>query len=203
MDLQEEAEIFYWPAGRHELNLSGKPGKLHAKAAVVDKRSLLASANLTDDVFIRNLELGVLFMGGEKPAKLRQHLGTSSQGVRLYVGVLEVSTCGCLRHGQKHRFVGNNSPDVSSQRIQCFAEPELQGISRVLLTPCPSSQAGTPRPPRSRVHYRSIVYMVHLPKTMTMNFAVLWLRPFSTALRLAFDGGGGVSTNAWRLNVSD
>ena len=72
-DLQEKAEIFYWPVGKRELNLFGKPGKLHAKAAVVDKQALLSSANLTDDAFLRNLELGVLFMGGEMPAKLRQH----------------------------------------------------------------------------------------------------------------------------------
>jgi phosphatidylserine/phosphatidylglycerophosphate/cardiolipin synthase-like enzyme len=32
-----------------------------------------ASANLTDDAFLRNLELGVLFMGGDMPTKLRQH----------------------------------------------------------------------------------------------------------------------------------
>ena len=31
--------------------------KLHAKAAVIDKQALLSSANLTDDAFLRNLEL--------------------------------------------------------------------------------------------------------------------------------------------------
>jgi cardiolipin synthase A/B len=72
-DLQGKAEIFYWPVEKRELNLFGKPGKLHAKAAVVDKQALLSSANLTDDAFLRNLELGVLFMGGEMPTKLRQH----------------------------------------------------------------------------------------------------------------------------------
>jgi cardiolipin synthase len=30
-DLQAEAEIFYWPVEKRELNLFGKPGKLHAK----------------------------------------------------------------------------------------------------------------------------------------------------------------------------
>ena len=73
VDLQEKAEIFYWPVEKRELNLFGKPGKLHAKAAVVDNQALLSSANLTDDAFLRNLELGVLFMGGEMPVKLRQH----------------------------------------------------------------------------------------------------------------------------------
>ena len=73
VDLRDKAEIFYWPIEKRELNLFGKPGKLHAKAAVVDKQALLSSANLTDDAFLRNLELGVLFMGGDIPTKLRHH----------------------------------------------------------------------------------------------------------------------------------
>ncbi len=56
---------FYWPVEKRELNQFGKPGKLHAKAAVIDKQALLSSANLTDDAFLRNLELGVLFVGGD------------------------------------------------------------------------------------------------------------------------------------------
>jgi phosphatidylserine/phosphatidylglycerophosphate/cardiolipin synthase-like enzyme len=72
-DLRDKAEIFYWPIEKRELNLFGKPGKLHAKAAVVDKQALLSSANLTDDAFLRNLEVGVLFVGGDMPTKLRQH----------------------------------------------------------------------------------------------------------------------------------
>jgi len=72
-ELQAKAEIFYWPVEKRELNLFGKPGKLHAKAAVIDKQALLSSANLMDDAFLRNLELGVLFMGGDMPTKLREH----------------------------------------------------------------------------------------------------------------------------------
>jgi cardiolipin synthase len=72
-DLQEKAEIFYWPVEKRELNHFGKPGKLHAKAAVIDRQALLSSANLTDDAFLRNLELGVLFIGGDMPTKLREH----------------------------------------------------------------------------------------------------------------------------------
>jgi cardiolipin synthase len=72
-DLQRIAEVFYWPLERRELNAFGKPGKLHAKAAVVDNQALLSSANLTDDAFLRNLELGALFTGGDLPTKLRQH----------------------------------------------------------------------------------------------------------------------------------
>jgi len=73
VELREKAEIFYWPLEKRELNLFGKPGKLHAKAAVIDKRALLSSANLTDDAFLRNLELGALFTGGDMPTMLRQH----------------------------------------------------------------------------------------------------------------------------------
>jgi cardiolipin synthase len=72
-DLRTAAEVFYWPLEKRELNLFGKPGKLHAKAAVIDKDALLSSANLTDDAFLRNLELGVQFVGGEMPTRLRAH----------------------------------------------------------------------------------------------------------------------------------
>jgi cardiolipin synthase len=73
LDLQNKAEIYFWPMEKRELNVFGKPGKLHAKAAVVDNVALLSSANLTDDAFLRNLELGALFAGGDMPAKLRKH----------------------------------------------------------------------------------------------------------------------------------
>jgi phosphatidylserine/phosphatidylglycerophosphate/cardiolipin synthase-like enzyme len=73
VELQNTAEIYYWPLEHRELNVLGKPGKLHAKAAVVDNEALLSSANLTDDAFLRNLELGALFTGGDMPAKLREH----------------------------------------------------------------------------------------------------------------------------------
>jgi hypothetical protein len=50
-------------ARQRELNANGKPGKLHAKAALVDGQALISSANLTDDAFNRNLELGALLAG--------------------------------------------------------------------------------------------------------------------------------------------
>jgi cardiolipin synthase len=55
------------PLENRELNQFGKPGKLHAKAAIVDDQALLSSANLTDDAFLRNLGLGALFTGGDMP----------------------------------------------------------------------------------------------------------------------------------------
>jgi phosphatidylserine/phosphatidylglycerophosphate/cardiolipin synthase-like enzyme len=40
-----------------------KPGKLHVKYAVVDDAAIISSANMTDDAFNRNMELGVLVRG--------------------------------------------------------------------------------------------------------------------------------------------
>jgi cardiolipin synthase A/B len=72
-ELIAHAEIYYWPLGIRERNEFGRPGKLHAKVAVVDDQALLSSANLTDDAFNRNLEIGALFSGGEIPRRLRSH----------------------------------------------------------------------------------------------------------------------------------
>lgn len=54
------AEVYHWPVENRERNQSGRPGKLHAKVAVIDDAVLVSSANLTDDAFNRNLEVGVL-----------------------------------------------------------------------------------------------------------------------------------------------
>lgn len=56
--LVEVAEVYYWPVEKRNRNQAGRPGKLHAKLAVIDGVVLLSSANLTDDAFTRNLELG-------------------------------------------------------------------------------------------------------------------------------------------------
>ena len=52
--------LYYWPAAQRERNQAGRPGKLHAKCAIIDDVALIGSANLTDDAFNRNMELGVL-----------------------------------------------------------------------------------------------------------------------------------------------
>lgn len=52
--------IYYWPLEKRERNAGGRPGKLHAKCAIVDDVALIGSANLTDDAFNRNMELGML-----------------------------------------------------------------------------------------------------------------------------------------------
>jgi phosphatidylserine/phosphatidylglycerophosphate/cardiolipin synthase-like enzyme len=54
-----EIEVLQWPRASRENNAAGRPGKLHAKCAVVDDTVLVGSANLTDDAFNRNMEMGL------------------------------------------------------------------------------------------------------------------------------------------------
>ena len=68
------AKVFYWPLEKREKNKSGHPGKLHAKAAIIDGVALISSANLTDDAFNRNLELGVLFQEQDVVSRLGEHI---------------------------------------------------------------------------------------------------------------------------------
>jgi cardiolipin synthase len=71
--IREQAQIYYWPLDKRERNGYGKPGKLHAKVAVIDDQAVLSSANLTDDAFNRNLELGALISGAEILQHVRGH----------------------------------------------------------------------------------------------------------------------------------
>jgi phosphatidylserine/phosphatidylglycerophosphate/cardiolipin synthase-like enzyme len=71
--IRHRSKIYYWPLDKRERNAYGKPGKLHAKLAVIDDQAVLSSANLTDDAFNRNLELGALFSGEEILQRLRRH----------------------------------------------------------------------------------------------------------------------------------
>ena len=71
--IRQSAQIYYWPLDKRERNAYGKPGKLHAKVAVIDDQGVLSSANLTDDAFNRNLELGALFSSDEILQRLRGH----------------------------------------------------------------------------------------------------------------------------------
>lgn len=58
---------------QRERNQGGRPGKLHAKAAIVDDVALIGSANLTDDAFNRNMELGLLVNDHSFVALILQH----------------------------------------------------------------------------------------------------------------------------------
>lgn len=57
----DRTEILYWPIDKRERNEAGYPGKLHAKCAIVDDVAIIGSANLTDDAFNRNMELGFMW----------------------------------------------------------------------------------------------------------------------------------------------
>jgi cardiolipin synthase A/B len=85
-DLIKAAKIYCWPLNKRERNPAGRPGKLHAKTAIIDDTIVVSSANLTDDAFNRNLELGVRVAGGELPKQLRayfQELITENVLVRI------------------------------------------------------------------------------------------------------------------------
>lgn len=72
-ELIKVVEVFQWPVEKRERNQSGRPGKLHAKLAVVDDVVLLSSANLTDDAFNRNLEVGVMATNAELLLSVKTH----------------------------------------------------------------------------------------------------------------------------------
>ena len=71
--IEHRADIYYWPLAQREKNAAGKPGKLHAKCAVVDDAVLISSANLTDDAFNRNIEMGVLLRVPALAEQLTRH----------------------------------------------------------------------------------------------------------------------------------
>jgi cardiolipin synthase len=67
------ADIYYWPVEKRERNQAGRPGKLHAKTAVIDETIVISSANLTDDAFNRNLELGARIISGKFSGHVRAY----------------------------------------------------------------------------------------------------------------------------------
>jgi phosphatidylserine/phosphatidylglycerophosphate/cardiolipin synthase-like enzyme len=77
--VRESAEIYYWPSEFRERNPGGRLGKLHAKCAVIDSNAIVSSANLTDDAFTRNMELGVLLKNNLMANELWWHLETMIQ----------------------------------------------------------------------------------------------------------------------------
>ncbi len=72
--LLSAAEIYHWPVEKRERNQAGRPGKLHAKLAIVDDSALVSSANLTDDAFNRNLEVGVMVTNPEFLMSVKTYL---------------------------------------------------------------------------------------------------------------------------------
>ncbi len=71
--LKRNAEIYFWPLDNREWSKKGRPGKLHAKIAVIDDEAIISSANLTDDAFTRNIELGAMITGHNIPERLKEY----------------------------------------------------------------------------------------------------------------------------------
>lgn len=72
-ELIASATVYHWPVDKRERNQAGRPGKLHAKVALVDDVVLISSANLTDDAFNRNLEVGVLMKAHDVLLNVRSY----------------------------------------------------------------------------------------------------------------------------------
>jgi phosphatidylserine/phosphatidylglycerophosphate/cardiolipin synthase-like enzyme len=68
-----KTHIYYWPLEKRERNQAGRPGKLHMKCAIIDDVVLIGSANLTDDAFNRNMELGILVREAATVLALGEH----------------------------------------------------------------------------------------------------------------------------------
>lgn len=70
----ESAELYYWPMEKRPPNADGKRGIVHAKCVVADgSRMFISSANLTEQAFTLNMELGVLVSGTTAPANVDAH----------------------------------------------------------------------------------------------------------------------------------
>ena len=72
--LIDKAEIFCWPLEKRKRNPAGRPGKLHAKVAIVDNAIIVSSANLTDDAFNRNLEIGLKICNNILLESMNRHI---------------------------------------------------------------------------------------------------------------------------------
>lgn len=65
--------VYYWPKENRPVGENGNPGILHVKCAVADgERLFLSSANLTQQAFTINMELGMLVRGGMMPSRVEQ-----------------------------------------------------------------------------------------------------------------------------------
>jgi phosphatidylserine/phosphatidylglycerophosphate/cardiolipin synthase-like enzyme len=65
--------VYYWPKENRPVGDNNKVGILHVKCAVADGEWLfLSSANLTQQAFTINMELGMLVRGGLMPKRVEQ-----------------------------------------------------------------------------------------------------------------------------------
>lgn len=67
------SSVYFWPKEKRKLSDTNKPGILHVKCAVADGEWLfLSSANLTQQAFTINMELGMLVRGGTMPRRVER-----------------------------------------------------------------------------------------------------------------------------------
>ncbi len=72
----DKVRLLHWPLENRERNQANKPGKLHVKCAVIDDTAIIGSANLTDDAFNRNMEMGVIIKDPGSVANICEHFET-------------------------------------------------------------------------------------------------------------------------------
>ena len=75
----DKVRLLHWPIENRERNQAGKPGKLHVKCAVIDHSAIIGSANLTDDAFNRNMEMGTIIKDPGVVAGICEHFRTLEQ----------------------------------------------------------------------------------------------------------------------------
>jgi phosphatidylserine/phosphatidylglycerophosphate/cardiolipin synthase-like enzyme len=82
-DVAACASVYYWPKANRPIGENGKVGILHVKCAVADGEWLfLSSANLTQQAFTVNMELGMLVRGGTMPRRVEEQFeGLIAEGV--------------------------------------------------------------------------------------------------------------------------
>jgi len=67
------SSVYYWPQENRPSGENGKVGLLHVKCIVADGEwMLLSSANLTQQAFTINMELGMLVRGGSMPSRVER-----------------------------------------------------------------------------------------------------------------------------------
>jgi len=76
------SSVYFWPLEKRPTGENAKPGSLHVKCVVADGKQLfLSSANLTQQAFTINMELGILVRGGSLPRQVeRQFDGLIQRG---------------------------------------------------------------------------------------------------------------------------
>lgn len=72
-EVESCSSVYFWPKEKRKAGDSGKVDILHIKCAVADGEWLfLSSANLTQQAFSINMELGMLVRGGSMPRKVEE-----------------------------------------------------------------------------------------------------------------------------------